>query len=400
MILVELNRMMTNGKYMIMCISILCLAFGCKKPYSPVVISNANNYLVIEGIINTGGDSTIVKLSRTVNLTAAVSSLPELNATVVIQDDQNQSYSLKDNGNGVYVSPILNLDNTRKYRLSITTLDGKIYLSDYVPAVASPPIDSVGFKVVSNGLQIYVNTHDPNNHTHYYRWDYNETWQFHSKYESFYISNGSDVVLRTAAQQIYQCWASDIQTDILLGSSAKLSQDVIYQNPLEVIPPTSEKIESRYSIQVKQYAMTSDSYSYFTQLKKNTEELGSIFDAQPSQLTGNVHCTTDATLPVIGYITAGTIQKKRIYIDEIQLPGSWQPQYPYDCLQDTALYVSKSKPPENQVLQELIPLPNNNIICNPVLSPGSPNPIGYTYSDAECADCSVRGTLIKPSFWQ
>ena len=393
--------MIANRKHTLICVSILCLALGCKKPYSPAVISSSNNYLVVEGIINTGNDSTVVKLSRTVNLTAGVSSLPELNATVIIQDDQNQSYSLKSNGNGVYVSPVLVLDNTRKYRLSITTSDGKIYLSDYVPAVASPPIDSIGFKVVSNGLQIYVNTHDPNNHTHYYRWDYDETWQFHAKYESYYISNGvDDVVLRTAAQQIYQCWASDIQSDILLGSSAKLSQDVIYQSPLEVIPPSSEKIESRYSIQVKQYAMTSDSYNYFTQLKKNTEELGSIFDAQPSQLTGNVHCTTDATLPVIGYITAGTIQKKRIYIDKIQLPGSWITMYPYDCLQDTALYVSKSKPPENQVLMELVPLPNANIVCIPLFSPGSPKPIGYTFSDAECADCSVRGTLVKPSFWQ
>jgi hypothetical protein len=103
---------------------------------------------------------------------------------------------------------------------------------------------------------------------------------------------------------------------------------------------------------------------------------------------------------VIGYISAGSIQQKRVFIDNIQLPGAWQTTYPYDCLVDTALYVSKSKPPVDQVAQDLIPIPNANVICNAVYSPGGQSPIGYTYTDAECADCSVRGTLVKPGFWQ
>jgi hypothetical protein len=384
-------------KYIIiMCCVTICLAFGCKKPYTPAIISNANNYLVVEGIINTGNDSTIVRLSRTVNLTAGVSSLPELNATVTIQDDQNQTYNLKSNGNGIYVSPVLILDKTRKYRLSISTADGKAYLSDYVPAITTPPIDSIGFNILGNGLQIYANTHDPNNHTHYYRWDYDETWQFHAKYYSSFVSNGTAIISRT--NSVYQCWDSSISTAITLGSSAKLSQDVIYESPIMFIPSTSEKIEIRYSILLKQYAMTSDGYNYFTQLKKNTEELGSIFDAQPSQLTGNVHCTTDATLPVIGYVTAGTIQQKRIYINNSQLPGSWVTTYPYNCGVDTAYYIDPRPPHENEVTYVLVPLPNGNTITSSVSNKSGP--AGFEYTDPVCGDCSVRGTLIKPGFWQ
>ena len=392
--------MIISRKYIILCTSVLWFAFGCKKPYSPAIISSSNNYLVVEGIINTGGDSTKVKLSRTVNLSSGISALPELNAAITIQDDQNQSYSLKDNGTGLYVSPALALDNTRKYRLNIVTQDGKTYLSDYVPAIPTPPIDSIGFTVLPNGVQVYVNTHDPNNHTHYYRWDYDETWIFHAKYSSEYISNGvDDVVPRPPEKQIYQCWGSSISTVITLGSSAKLAQDVIYQSPIIFIESTSEKVEARYSILLKQYAMTSDGYNYFTQLKKNTEELGSIFDAQPSQLTGNVHCTTDATLPVIGYITAGTIQQKRVFIDNSQLPGNWRPNYPYSCSMDTALYIGKYPPHSNQVMEDLVPQPNGNLVTYPIFGDG-PKPVGYLYSDPECTDCSIRGTLIKPSFWQ
>jgi hypothetical protein len=373
---------------------------SCTKPYNPKVITTSGNYLVVEGIINTGGDSTTIKLSRTVKLETGITANPELNAVIAIQDNQNQSYPLKSIGKGYYTSTVLSLDNTRKYRLSITTSDGKIYLSDYVPPLVTPAIDSVGFNLTNNGLQIYVNTHNSQNNTRYYRWDYTETWQFHARYQSEYISNGvDDMILRPQSQQIYQCYGNDISTNIVLGSSAKLAQDVIYEAPMNLIPQTSEKIEMRYSILVKQYAMTQDGYNYYQLLKSNTEQLGSIFDAQPSQLTGNIHCTTDATLPVIGYITANTVQQKRIYINNSQVPSSWIAKYPYDCQLDSVLYVDKQGQPD--VLLYLVPQPNNLLAVHAIPSGGpSPKPLGYTAVESDCADCTLRGTVTTPSFWQ
>ena len=384
---------------MLFSIIALCLLAGCTKPYNPKVIAAANNYLVVEGTINTGGDSTMIKLSRTVNINSDSTTNPVLNAVVAIQDDQNQSYTLQSLNNGYYTSAVLNLGNTHKYRLSITTSDGKIYLSDYVTPVASPAIDSIGYVIKSNGVQIYLNTHDPNNNTHYYHWDYVETWQFNSKYESQYISDGTQINYRTPAQDIYECYGNSISNNILLGSSAKLSQDIIYQAPITFLPSTSEKIEQRYSILVKQTALSQDAYNYFQLLKQNTEDLGSIFDAQPSQLTGNIHCTTDAALPVIGYISAGTLQQKRIYINNIQLPNTWTPDYPYECSIDTAYFVNPRPPGNNQVQQYLVPLPNNNIPTSQLFL-GGPVAAGYLYTDVDCADCTVRGTVIKPGFWQ
>jgi hypothetical protein len=376
---------------------LLASFISCAKPYNPKVVASPNNYLVVEGTINTGSDSTIVKLSRTVNVNSATTVNPVPDATVAIQDDQNGSYSLQSLNNGYYVTSGLNLGNAHKYRLSITTTDGKIYLSDYVSPVASPPIDSIGFTIKNTGAQIYVNTHDPKNSTHYYRWDYTETWQFHADYDSQYISNGTNIVLRTAAQNIYQCYGNSISNNILLGSSAKLSQDVIYQAPITLIPPTSEKIEQRYSIKIKQYAITQDAYNYFQILKQNTEELGSIFDAQPSQLTGNIHCTTDATLPVIGYISAGTIQQKRVFFNTAQFPATWIPTYPYNCNIDTSYFSDKSG--IDEVQEYLVPIPTSSIPLHLFYIKGA-GPFGYVYSDVTCVDCTIRGTLTKPSFWQ
>ena len=397
--------MRIKGRYIIIYSIITWFIPGCTKPYNPKVISTASNYLVVEGTINTGGDSTTILLSRTVPLNSNLTTVPELGAVITIQSNQNQSYSLAEKGNGIYSSPVLTLPATAQYRLSIVTDDGKTYLSDYVTPKASPPIDSIGFTEVSNkqqgsGLQIYVNTHDPNNNTHYYHWDYLETWQFHAKYESDYVSNGAAILFRTPAQQIFQCWGNSISTDIELGSSAKLTQDVIYQSPLTFIPSTSEKLETRYSILVKQYALSTDAYNYLSLLKQNTEELGSIFDAQPSQLTGNIHCTTDATLPVIGYISAGSVQQKRIYINSSQLPNNWIATYPYNCELDTAWFADPHARGANNVEAFLIPLPTSNIPTVQFFGTGGPAPLGYLYTDIDCADCSVRGTTTQPSFWQ
>src|ERR1700743_1380928 len=149
---------------------------GCRKPYSPAVLSAANSYLVVEGVINSGSDSTFIKLSRTVKLSDKTSTNPELNATVAVEGDQNTSYPLTAIGNGLYPSAGLNLNSTHKYRLNIKTSNGKQYLSDYVDVVNSPPIDSVSYDTQGNlygpGLNIYVNTHDANNKARYFRWVY------------------------------------------------------------------------------------------------------------------------------------------------------------------------------------------------------------------------------------
>ena len=390
--------MKVKGKYILYGCIAACFGLECTKPYNPAIVAGNNNYLVVEGNINTGTDSTTIQLTHTTKLSSGITSAAVLNATVAIQDDQNGTYNLTSEGNGTYSTGLITLDPTRTYRVNITTSDGKNYVSDYVPAKSSPPIDSIGFTIKSNGIQVYVNTHDPNNNTHYYRWDYIETWEFHAKYESDYISADTALVYRTPAQQIYKCWTNDISTDIELGSSAKLTQDVIYQSPLVFISSTSEKIEDRYSILLKQYAMTSAGYNYYNLLKQNTEELGSIFDAQPSTLTGNIHCTTDAGLPVIGYITAGTAQQKRVYINNEQLPVNWIATYPYDCQEDSGLFVDPRTIPAGQnTVLPLLPIPNAYVPTSAITQMN--NVIGYEYSDHECADCSIRGSTTPPGFW-
>ncbi|HEY4323213.1 MAG TPA: DUF4249 domain-containing protein [Mucilaginibacter sp.] len=372
---------------------------SCKKPYNPPALSTANSYLVVEGAINSGTDSTVIKLSKTVKLDSTTTVNPLLGATVTVESSQNGSWRLFDfKNNGRYASASLNLPAMLKYRLRINTSEGGQYLSDFIAVKPTPPIDSIGYILQDGAVQLYVNTHDPANNTHYYRWEYDETWFFHSRWQSEYVYDPllDSLVQRLPSQQVYFCYANDKSTNILLGSTAKLAKDVVYQSPLTNIPLTSEKVESKYSILVRQYALPAEAYQFYQNIEKNTEQLGSIFDAQPSQLKGNIHSLANPAEPVIGYLTVTNVQSKRIFIPTSDLTTQILTIYPYDCVQDTAAYHNSLG--VNTVRLMLLSQPITNI---PTAGLGSTLPVpAFLYSSSICVDCTLRGTTQAPPFWK
>jgi len=406
------------------CYIVFVVIAGCRKPYTPPAITAHASYLVVEGLINSGTDSTIIKLSKTVNLSNKTTINPVLNAILTVESDKGGSFVLTTISPGMYGSAGLNLDGTLKYRLRIKTADNNEYLSDFVPVLISPPIDTVSYDVRDNGIQISTSTHDPQNSTHYYRWEYQETWVIHSKYYSFYKSNGDTVIERDLVNdQVYQCWQSDTSNVIVLGSSANLTKDIISNLPVTFIESTSPKLDgalsivisqfapstSAYSILVKQYALTGDAYTFYLNLKKNTEQLGSIFDAEPSQVPGNIHSVTNPSEPVIGYVSAGATTTKRIFITNQQIPAAWLPvNANADCKLDS-LYLYTFPPtsavPINQeneyfnynkgakYFTVLIPIA---LLVNTMTGVV----IGHTGSSRECVDCTIKGTNKQPAFWK
>ncbi|RZL63420.1 MAG: DUF4249 domain-containing protein, partial [Pedobacter sp.] len=280
-------------------VSILGLS-ACKESFSPDVTTLNSNILVVEGFINTGGDSTKFKLSRTVVVADKNIGNPENGATVTVESDANDSFPLMElaSKKGTYATSPLNLSSSKKYRLRIRTVQGNVYLSDFVEVKTTPEIEEIGWDAKPDELQIFVNTKDATKNSTYYRWEFEETWIFYAKFQSVLIWDGQKLVDRAPEESIYQCWGSENSSRIVLGSSAKLSDDVIFKQPLILIPSYSEKFSERYSILVKQYTLTKEAFEFWQNLKKNTETLGSIFDVQPSQLTGNIRSQDNAKEPV------------------------------------------------------------------------------------------------------
>lgn len=373
------------------------LAYSCKEKFTANITSPTTGYLVVEGFISSGADATTITLTRSVKLYDTVNIVPERNAVVNIESETNELFPLMETGSGVYTSDILSLDNTKKYRLDIRTQDKKDYVSDYVAYKRTPDIDSVSWERSDKGVSIFINTHDPQDATRYYHWKFEETWEHHSTYYTsiYYVRDPSSyapiaVDWRNASRipdtSLYKCWNTVPSTSIQLGSSEKLSKDVIHL-PLVKIEPASVKLSVLYSINMRQYALSHEAYLFFQKVKKNTESLGTIFDAQPSDLQGNIHCTTDPKEFVIGYVDISEEKIKRIFIRNDELPG-WG--YSQNCVKTIV---------DNQ---------KDSILKYGVgLFPTIPAEIGPFGSitkfsatiDPNCMDCTLTGTNVRPSFW-
>ena len=79
-------------KFNVLLLLILCyflIIFSCRKPYNPVIVSTDQSYLVVDGLINSGSDSTIIYLSRTVKLNSPSFRNDEQGARVTIESDKN-----------------------------------------------------------------------------------------------------------------------------------------------------------------------------------------------------------------------------------------------------------------------------------------------------------------------
>ena len=374
----------------------LLIAFvflSCKKEFTPTgVLTNANKFLVVDGFINTGNDSTFIKLSITKRFDTLNRVTPVTGATIAVENDANSSFSLTEISPGTYAAPPTNLSSKPKYRLRIKTTDNKEYLSDFVAVKNSPPIDSVGFNANAEGVQVYVNTHDVTNNTRYYRWDFNEDWKFHSN-----LSSG--IIIAP-----YYCYNKAVPGVIDVANTLKLSSDIVYQAPIVFIPSYSEKIEIRYSILVKQYALTPDAYSFWDNLNKNTTSLGSVFDAQPSTNQTNYHNTADGQELVIGYLSAGNYSSKRFYINVDQLPKTYKTDNGVSCPIDTAYYFKAPFLYPNPPFYSVDLSGQFDYIGLETYGGKPPPPFPFPFKESftytRCVNCTLRGNINPPAFWK
>ncbi|PWU04772.1 MAG: DUF4249 domain-containing protein [Bacteroidetes bacterium] len=359
--------------------------FRCKDRYDPPVISAPNSFLVVEGFINAGDGPTSFHLTRTAKLDDTSHIRPESSAIVTVENEAGTEVShLSDKGNGEYSSDQLNINPAEKYLVRIRTNEGKEYVSDLLVARSTPKIDSVYWRYDNDGLKIYANTHDPSNNSRYYKWNYSETWEFHSAFISSLIYENGRLIPRPVPSLTYTCWQSLASTSIIINNTAGLSGDVVNLQPINFIPRGSDKVSVKYSILVTQQTITKEAYQYLLKMKKNSEELGTIFDPQPSELKGNIHCVTVPNELVVGYLYSSSVKQKRIFVSNIELPD-WN--YFSGC---TSIFV----PPDSLEFyfgpKVFWPIEYVNV-------PGRGD--GVSGAVRGCIDCTMFGTNIKPSFW-
>lgn len=367
----------------------LIISFAeCKVPYDPPVNSSGTHFLVVEGYINAKG-ITNIKLSRTRTISPGDTAayINETGANVVIEDDKNNVYHLNETGAGNY-SDSFDLDLSNQYRLHIVTADNKNYRSDFVACKVSPPIQKLYWDFNEGSVWVYIDTHDPANNTHYYRWAYIETWEYHSQYYSVLKYQPFDTTVVARASPVFVCYRTQQSPDVLLKSTTKLQQDAVDKQVLVFIPTHDRRISVLYSVLITQYALDSIAYNYWSAMKNNSVNIGSIFGSQPNQTMGNIHNINDTAEKVIGYVGAGVPAQTRIFISNSSMPPDWNEkpncaEMPVAGKKQMALYFRDNS---------FIPIYKDTTLSGKL--------IDYFSASGRCVDCTLNGgTTVKPAFW-
>jgi hypothetical protein len=365
--------------------------------YVPDVPAAAQANLVVDGFINPLGRS-VIKLSRTFSVNTKNTAPAEARAQVAIQDDLGRRYPLAENPAGTYISAATTLDPNRHYQLRLTTAQGREYASDPLPVVLTPPIDSLTWQLTPvQGIQVNLTTHAAATAARYYRWEYDETYQFTAAYQSAfeYAASSNSLVQRPTANQIFTCWRTEPSTAILQGNTAQLTQNTLADVPLLTVLPSS-KLRYGYSLLVHQLAQTQAEYTYWETLRKSTENLGTVNDPLPGRVTGNVHALADPAEPVLGYVGVHSVAEKRLFIDGARFPTP----RPNSVLNDP--FYATCAPPDGAAESSPLYLLYLQQCRGGFLVPIARDPIVTSiiyFSTPACVDCRLHGTSVKPSYW-
>jgi len=275
------------------------------------------NLLVVDGLITDQPGAYTVKLSRSLKFdnsgVATTYFVPEKGAKVTIVEQfegGTVKVDLQERESGVYETGIGNPDDPnddamrgvvgRTYWVEILTADGATYNSLPETMLATSmmenlkPTLNITTKLSTTtsspqevwGFDMTIDTQDPPGETNYYRWKTRGIIEFMTTTE-----NGGCTCYLPKEPLEEQITISD---DKYVNGS-KFTQ-VIARAPYERT--------TRFRAIVAQYSLTPSAFEYWSRIRVQQTNTGSIFDAAPARIVGNVTRVDKEEEIVLGYFGA------------------------------------------------------------------------------------------------
>ena len=358
-------------------------ATGCVSKFMPE-IDESRELLVVEGMITDQPETNRIRLTKSSPLDKKNLAKPVAGCIVSISDDLDNTWILKDAGNGNYITDSLEFRGIpgRIYTLKVD-INGRLpdnYNYESIPMELKPvpPIDNLFYErkliaeaneesVAKEGCTIYLDTFDHSGECKYFKWDYTETWEVRLPY---YVPNKI-------------CWTTNKSTGIMIKNTSILSENIVSRFPLNYISNETDRLEDKYSILVNQYSINEEEYEYWDKMQKTSENTGSLYDIIPASIQGNIYCIDDPGVKVLGFFGVSAKTSRRIFIEDF---FSGLVNIYRDCPMDTI--------PGGQ------PIPNLGTYVWIIVDGSMDMPPYRVITDKKaCYDCTVRGTKVMPSFW-
>jgi hypothetical protein len=135
---------------------------------------------------------------------------------------------------------------------------------------------------------------------------------------------------------------------------------------------------------VNQYSLNEDEFNYWEKIQNVAIQVGGLYDIIPSSIPSNIHCIENPEKVVLGYFSVSAKSSKRIFISD-NFEGIIN-QYA-NCVTDT---IDTDKPIGINEWIWILVYHKCSIPCSSTFE---------ITTHRECADCTTRGTTIKPDFW-
>ena len=380
---------------------------SCIERYYPEGQTDISSRIVVEALINDQDSIQQVRLSKTSQLLNP-NILPLTGCMVTISDIKKNEFRFQESSGqpgiyeGIIDESVLQAGN--KFRLHFSTLSGEEYESGYEELLPCPLVDSVYYELKSvpttdpdvdlDGLQFYIDFKAPENYGRYFRWQIDETWEYHStfKIRFYWAAKPDDPYVgqiyreKVLNDSLFCCYKTQPVDDIFILSTIHFVENSYPKYNLHFVDDHTQKLMHKYSLLIKQYSISEKEYYYWAGLQKNNQESGGLFDRQPELVKSNVINTRNSGEVVLGYFGVSSMKTKRIIISDIQ--GLSFRDVPW-CKARILnfIYLSGTTPKEWPIYLVWM--------WDPVKDEGA-----YGIAPKECFDCTLLGgTTEKPSYW-
>lgn len=375
---------------------ILALVSACTESFIPET-SEYDDVLFIEAqVTDNPGVTPYVLISRSLPVTTQESDPPPRSsalvsgASVTIHCDDGNDYILSETGPGRYTpaDPLFIGEAGKSYSLSVV-YDSQTYESSNEILRASPPVDSLSRDAVLEktsdtgetvyGLRFFAHTHDEDSEPSYYRWELDATYRYIVPLFSTHRWFNKQVVF-SENYDVSVCFKDRFVNGIFVSSTEGLERNLISYAPLHFESQYGDKLSDTYSLHAKQLKISERTYKFWNDLSKLIYETGGLYETQPFRLEGNISCTSNPDINIIGiFEVAGVAERRdfffmpkefeiiRLSCDYVKVGGE---ELPWDILKEGAFLLEDE--------------------------PGT-----FYSGSANCFDCQERGgTLVKPPFWE
>lgn len=278
------------------------------------------------------------------------------------------------------------LQEGESYMLYIETEDGYIFESQYEKYLPAPPVEEITYNYetwetdetgeATDGYRFYISSSSEGEDPLYLRWSLDATYSYMVPYIAEYYWTGS-ALIDTTNNELRLCYKDEDIKGIFTGTSEGMSANRVANAPLHGVSRYGDRLQTKYSLHVKQIRISSSAYRFWNELKSLLYETGGLYETVPFRLKGNISCISHDNISLAGLFEVAGVSETRKFVPR---PGEFR------------VVTDRCEPDTIEAFEW------NQLAAGSWIMGIPPD---LVTADIECFDCTAKGGYTQtPPFWE